>query len=424
MVAVEKPSTRPTSLTSKQNRKQNTKKQRKIEISSKTHKKQKTKDKITTDKKKEHKNDSNNQRNTEVNVNAMGTARNEGQSSKPIESQKKSTQSIDSASKPNRQSHIAVLYANADQLTHLKKFELLEMVDRMKPSIIAICEAKPKNGSQRTESDYKIEDYTLYSVNLESNKGRGIAVYVHTSMENSVATVTTNVNYEEACFLEIKLQGNDKLLFGCVYRSPTKSTTSEENNDNLNKLLHWVTKQGHSHICIVGDFNFKSINWLSCSTPKNEESKESKFLDTIRDCFLHQHVLEPTRARGNDDPSTIDLIFTNEKMQISDLEYCAALGKSDHCMLSFKYECYVNFTKPQQRFAYDKGDYESMRALLASSGWKGKFLNSQGTVDELWNQFKATFYDLRERFVPKVTSGASWNRKSNVPITKYGKLSK
>jgi len=61
-----------------------------------------------------------------------------------------------------------------------------------------------------------------------------------------------------------------------------------------------------------------------------------KFIDTIRDCFLYQHIIEPTRSRGGDDPSTIDLPFKNEEMQISTLEHHAP-SKSDHSVIAFYY---------------------------------------------------------------------------------------
>ena len=64
--------------------------------------------------------------------------------------------------------------------------------------------------------------------------------------------------------------------------------------------------------------------------PHNEESKEAQFIETIRDCYLYQHLLEPTRSWSTDNPSLIDLVLTNEIMQVSDIEYHAPLGKSDH----------------------------------------------------------------------------------------------
>ena len=47
-------------------------------------------------------------------------------------------------------------------------------------------------------------------------------------------------------------------------------------------------------ICLVGDFNFPDINWDSWMSPRIKESKESKFIDTVQSCYLHQHMHLPT----------------------------------------------------------------------------------------------------------------------------------
>ena len=51
----------------------------------------------------------------------------------------------------------------------------------------------------------------------------------------------------------------------------------------------------------------------------NDESKEFKFIEPDRDWYLHQHNEEVSRRRGNDKPSNIDLIFTDEALQVSDI---------------------------------------------------------------------------------------------------------
>ena len=69
------------------------------------------------------------------------------------------------------------------------------------------------------------------------------------------------------------------------------------------------------------------MNW---SSRKAENSLEENFLETIKDCFVYHYVTEYTRCRGKDNPSLIDLIFTNEEAQVSMMEHHASLGKSDH----------------------------------------------------------------------------------------------
>ena len=132
----------------------------------------------------------------------------------------------------------------------------------------------------------------------------------------------------------------------------TPSATSEKNNDCLNRLLLNISNTKYSHRCLVGDFNFKDINWTSWSTFHNDDSKEQTFIETIRDCFFHQHNLENSRRRGNDQPSLIDLIFTDESMQVSDVHHQAPLGKSDHNVIPFKFNCYLDCSNPKEKLLY------------------------------------------------------------------------
>ena len=224
--------------------------------------------------------------------------------------------------------------------------ELKKLVERQKPLVIAVCEVKPKHRkSGRSEKDYEIPNYTLHPPNLYNNDGRGIAVYTHQSLDKSTIQIRSNQNFQEVCLLKIRLRGGDTLLFECCYRSPTTTGTTNANNDNLIRLMKCVSLKNYSHICIVGDFNFKSIDWSTWRSKLGDNSNESKFIEGVRDSYLYQHVESPTRARGNDGPSILDLVLTNEEMQVSEITHGAPLGKSDHDVLSFRFHCYVDLAK-------------------------------------------------------------------------------
>ncbi len=224
---------------------------------------------------------------------------------------------------------IKILFTNADQLTPSKKSELEQRIVTEKPMIIAVSEVKPKNSSEDTEMDYHIEGYTIRPTNIETSlkKGRGIIIYTHTSLDKSTIQIKIDNKFEESCVLEIRLRGSDVLLFGCMYRSPTPTESSVTNNENLNQLLKTICNKKYSHVCLLGDFNYRDINWKSWTTPHGDESKEFKFIECLQDCFLFQHVDKPTRARGNDEPSLIDLLLTNEEHQVSNVVHHAPLGK-------------------------------------------------------------------------------------------------
>ena len=319
---------------------------------------------------------------------------------------------------------IKIMFANADQLTTAKKDELLTRIQQEKPMIIAVTEVKLKNSTkERAMIDYEMENYSLHPINLmNTDPGRGIAVYTHKSLEKSIADVTPAVKFEESCLIEIRLRGGDLMLFACCYRSPTQTTMSNTNNEKLNQLFRVISKKKYSHRCIVGDFNFKDINWSSWTTPHGEESKEYKFIETVRDCYYFQHIQQATRRRGNDQPSTLDLIFTDEEMQISEVKHLAPLGKSDHSAIVFDFHCYLDYSKPKVSYQYPKGDYAGMRAFLENSKWLEEFKSLAAKSDEelMWDNIKGKLVQLRDKFVPQKNSSTtpSWRSKNQYPLSK------
>ena len=322
--------------------------------------------------------------------------------------------------KVSKESSLNVLYTNADQLTSTKMIELRQRIQHEKPSIVAICEVKSKNSKDRR--DYDIPGYTIHSVDLDSISGRGIVVFTHSSLDKSVIQVKPSFDYEEACLVELKLRGSDIMLFACVYRSPTPSVSSDVNNENLNSFIKILSEKKYSHLCIVGDFNYRDINWRTWTTNHGQESKEAKFVETIRDCYLYQHNLKNSRRRGNDEPSLIDLILTDESMQISDVVHQAPIGKSDHDVLSFTFNCYLNYSKPKDKYVYHKGNFDEMRKHLEDSRWTENFVaNSESKpVESLWESLKSKLLELRDKFVPKKKCGTdpSWKAVGGFPIDK------
>ncbi len=64
----------------------------------------------------------------------------------------------------------------------MKELELL--AKNLCPKMIGISETKPKSlTTDLPESILQLDGYTLHYNNLERNKGRGVALYVHNSME-------------------------------------------------------------------------------------------------------------------------------------------------------------------------------------------------------------------------------------------------
>ena len=105
----------------------------------------------------------------------------------------------------------------------------------------------------------------------------------------------------------------------------------------------------------MGDFNYKEINWQAQSTTTSEAHPATLFLEATKECFLYQHVEDHTRYREGQQPSTLDLVFTNEENMIESISVEPIIDRSDHASLAFDFVCYPDkilendkSTKPRQ----------------------------------------------------------------------------
>ena len=285
------------------------------------------------------------------------------------------------------------MYTNCDCLTQTKLIELTHYVQSNSPDVIALTEILPKNSLfDVTPEIYALEGYSLFTSNL--NQGRGVLLYIKESLATS--SVQMRFDFQECIWCNLALNTRDKLMIGCIYRSPH---CTADNIFKLFQMFRHVCAQKPSHLLILGDFNFKEINWHSFSSSVNETQPASEFLECIRDCYLFLHVKQPTRFRADQEPSTLDLIFTNEEHMINNISYLPGLGKSDHLVLIFKFFCYTeqqisSFTK----LNYFKGNYEEMSLGLGTMDWVSLLYGLD--LSDSWDTFAENIIKLVEANVP------------------------
>lgn len=136
--------------------------------------------------------------------------------------------------------------------------------------------------------------------------------------------VDIDTEFKESVWVKLNLKGNDKLLFGCVYKSPS---SNEANLTALNGLISKVCDMNFSHIVTTGDFNYPDIDWELWNA--KEESSLS-FIECVRDNFLHQLIDHHTRERIGQEPSLLDFLLVNDNENIVNTKYLDPLGSSDH----------------------------------------------------------------------------------------------
>ena len=106
------------------------------------------------------------------------------------------------------------------------------------------------------------------------------------------------------------------------------------------------------------------------------------FLACLRNNYLTQHVTAPTRARGSQKPSLLDLVITNEDF-VDTIQNLSPLAKSDHSVLYFNCRvmlcCDVNISK----LDYNKGQYEELCSYLANDLLESDIFASSGIVCDI-----------------------------------------
>ena len=99
-------------------------------------------------------------------------------------------------------------YTNADSLRNkMEELKLrLQLADK-KPEIIMITEVKPKNSKYSlSEAELSLENYHLITLNIDTDYGRSIAVYVKKGLRFS--EVEMKSEFQESLWIFIRLKYN------------------------------------------------------------------------------------------------------------------------------------------------------------------------------------------------------------------------
>ena len=158
----------------------------------------------------------------------------------------------------------------------------------------------------------------------------------------------------------------------------------------IHQTIGLAAKQ-HRKLVLMGDFNYPSVQWGSWRTDK----AGAKFLELIDDCYLHQHVTEPTRY-GN----ILDLVFSYEADMIEDLDVREPAVKIDHCPIHFKLVVRrkAKNNHDRQTRDYNRGDWESIRRDLHALVWK--LLLEDKTCEEQLKIFTELIEQQVDRRIP------------------------
>jgi len=152
-----------------------------------------------------------------------------------------------------------------------------KFVTKEEVHIIAVVEVNTKTGDEATElCELQIKGYDMLYSNLTPNDVRDVLVYAKTELE--ATPVIFHEEFHEPVWISIPVGSGSNTPF--------------------------------SSILILSDFNFPYIDWELEQTRTGGSCVTSRFLETVKDNFLIQHVKVPTCGHCNQTPHILDLVFT------------------------------------------------------------------------------------------------------------------
>ena len=120
---------------------------------------------------------------------------------------------------------------------------------------------------------------------------------------------------DESGFDELQLHNllltKREVVIASTYRSPS---STPENNYNFNNFLRSIGFNRSRYI-VLGDMNYRDIDWRNISTNHDENSKEHQFIEGVEGSYLNQHIDRPTRVTKNNEPSLLDIMPADKTLE-------------------------------------------------------------------------------------------------------------
>ena len=268
-----------------------------------------------------------------------------------------------------------------------KRFDLFAYICCHQIDILAVTETFLD--SSISDAEICPRNYVVFCSD-RSRHGGGVLIFVRDDLK-CLLRHDLNSFCDELLWVELSTFSGP-LLFGVFYRPPSQGVTDLL---ALNNCLLSVT---HYSVIMCGDFNVPNINW-SVTFPTVSSPVANALCDLVRDDFLHQLVLNPTR-----ESSLLDLVLTNQPDLILDVTVIdnLPLSLTDHDAVKFSLCAVDALQTPCKRslYNYKKADLSLLVDTLSSIPWT--VIESACDIEDSWQQFKDLFLTAVEVTVPHV----------------------
>ena len=275
---------------------------------------------------------------------------------------------------------ISVLYTNAQSLVN-KINEMRAVVTINKPDILIVTETWTNDSISNEYLLISGYDIIERKDRNDTDKGRGGGILMYVKKDLYSWKIESETEFNQCGVIGIKRNGRD-LRVVAVYRSPNSTRLNDD------ELCKWVAKMNGLYV-MIGDFNLPDIRWQTgCSGAKGR-----RFLETMKDKFLSQHVETATHDSGN----ILDLVISSEENLVRDVEMIGKIGKSDHVMIKCQIDTEVARSRSiVKRPNFYRANVDEMRKEMRRD-WTSIM---SGSVNEMWSVIKESLETTIAKHVP------------------------
>ena len=319
------------------------------------------------------------------------------------------------------------MYANIDNSVVSKINELRVLAAGNKPDIILLTEIKPKCGAPPDTRNFNISGYTPFTNDLNDLDVRGVCIYVKNCFKASTVNIPDH-NFKDYITVSISTQ-NSSVLIQTIYRSGSADKAHALDPDLRILLKKTAELPGYNQKVTVGDFNYSKINWTPEPVLPDRftcNSSEAKFIDTLRDIHVIQHIDQPTRypykADSKHKPTIDDLLISTYETDIANITYDASIGASDHVTINFKLQLRSSISvdvTQRKILRYDKANFDLIRKEL-DVDWD--ILLDGKSVQESIDTFEAAYNNVVKKYVPCHTVGSQHEKPKWMSLATWHKV--
>ncbi|GMS91388.1 hypothetical protein PENTCL1PPCAC_13563, partial [Pristionchus entomophagus] len=310
---------------------------------------------------------------------------------------------------------LSVFYANCRSI-RCKTSHLSFLLSSFDYHVIALCETWLDSSDSDALLLGTFPEYFAFrndrALSDDYGRGGGVALIVHNSL-SPVLVSSFSSPLLECITVDLHMTFSPSFPFRRVriftaYRSPSAPALS------LTSFVNYLSPLvSNDFPCILlGDFNLPHINWLTLSSPSQND-----LLDFVSDNHFSQYVNFPTRLTN-----FLDLIFCNSSI-IHNVTSAPPL--SDH--LSVTFDLCIPSPPPRKRIpsrVYRLADWQSINNLIYNHDWTLALRDL--CANDAYIYFTNCINSLLDTFIPlsRPSEFNRYPRKVRILYGKYRNLSR